>query len=388
MKFYKKYCHLVFDEYPKDPRVRRYSNVLKENGYFVIVICITNGKSPLLEKSYNEIIIRIPIKKTRGGGLRRIFEYTVFQLYATIISSLIYLFFRVRNFHVHTLPDFLVFSCIIPRLFGERVILDFHELFPEFMMQYKSYSDYNHLLIKVILFIEKISYHFANIIIVFHEPAKLILQKRIKSQKYPTVIMNGVDENEIISFTHKQSDNFKIIYNGTINFNLNLIIVLKALEIIKKKYPEDSLKISFHLFGDGPDLPNIIREAEKLKLNSVIYEGIFPFNELTQKLMDASACIIPPKKDVYSDLFYSIKMLEMIYLKIPVIASRLRTYELYYPNDCILYFTPNDENDLAKKIMMLYNKTIDVSAMTNRAFNQYQNYKWELMKERFIKLLN
>lgn len=42
---------------------------------------------------------------------------------------------RVRKsynvIHVHTLPDFLVFSTIFPKFMGAKVILDMHEITPE-----------------------------------------------------------------------------------------------------------------------------------------------------------------------------------------------------------------------------------------------------------------
>ena len=34
--------------------------------------------------------------------------------------------------HVHSVPDFLVFAAIVPKLLGARVILDIHDIMPEF----------------------------------------------------------------------------------------------------------------------------------------------------------------------------------------------------------------------------------------------------------------
>ena len=34
--------------------------------------------------------------------------------------------------HVHSVPDFQVFATLIPRLMGARVILDIHDIVPEF----------------------------------------------------------------------------------------------------------------------------------------------------------------------------------------------------------------------------------------------------------------
>ena len=34
--------------------------------------------------------------------------------------------------HVHSLPDFEVFSAAIPKLFGAKIVLDIHDIVPEF----------------------------------------------------------------------------------------------------------------------------------------------------------------------------------------------------------------------------------------------------------------
>lgn len=388
MEKFKKYCHVVFDEYPKDPRVRRYSNALKENDFSIFIVCISNSRSKNFEKLNNEYIYRVPLRKKRSGALRRLFEYSVFQICSTLLVTYIYLVHRVKTFHVHTLPDFLVFSCFIPKLFKSRIILDFHELFPEFMIQHRPSLDYHSALIKILLIQEKIAYKFADNIIVFHDPASNILQERIKSSKVPLVIMNGVDEKEMPVFKPKKSSIFKIIYNGTINYNLNLSIVVKALSVIKKTNPAAYKEIKFSIYGDGPDLNTILEKAAELEVTSVKYEGILRFTELINKIEDASLCIIPPKKDIYSDLFYSIKLIEMIYLKIPVIASRLNTYQLYYPDNCIIYFEPDNETDLAEKIVYVYNNQQNLEQMKINALNQYQNYNWDVMKIRFLNLIN
>ena len=36
--------------------------------------------------------------------------------------------------HVHNLPDFLVFAALVPRLRGASIVLDLHDLMPEFFM--------------------------------------------------------------------------------------------------------------------------------------------------------------------------------------------------------------------------------------------------------------
>jgi glycosyltransferase involved in cell wall biosynthesis len=311
----------------------------------------------------------------------------LFEIIAFFYVIRIYIKYKPEIFHIHTLPDFLVFAALIPKLYGSKIILDFHELFPEAIMQFNKEITVKSFWYKMILFLENISFNFADEIIVFHDPAKDILINRYGNKKVIITIMNGVDENEIMGFERKKNGKFIIVYNGTINYNLNLSLVIKALALIKTANPDIYNMIEFHLYGDGPDLKNILNIAKKLSIENVSYKGRVEFCEMMKKLETASLCVLPPLKDVYSDLFYSLKLIEMIYLKIPVAATRLNTYMKYYPENCLLYFDSNDEEGLAENILFAYNYPDKVLGYTENAFCEYQKYSWEIMRERYIKLV-
>jgi len=381
-------CHLFFDEFPKDSRIRRFANVLLSNNYEVYIICLSTEKKVNIENIGNLHIYRIPLKKKRGSLKRRIFEYLIFEILAFLWTTYLFFKFRIKLFHISTLPDFLIFSCIIPKLLGANLLLDFHELFPEAMLQFKPSIKQNELSYKIILFQEKLSYLFANEIIVFHDPAKDILNSRMKGAKTISTIMNGFDESELPQFSKKTStDSFRIIYNGTINKNLNLSLVLYALQVIKLSHNDIFNKIIFEIYGEGPDLQNLLNLAKKLELNNIFFGGRVSFSKMIECLQNADVCVLPPKKDIYSDLFYSLKLTEMIFFKIPVIATRLNTYKYYFPEDCILYFNSDDHLDLADKIIFTYFNKEKTKVFTYNAFRSYQKVSWDIMKIRYLDII-
>ena len=384
----KKLCHVFFDEFPKDPRIRRYTNTLLKEGFEVFIISLNDGNSNFFQKKKNLNIYRIPIKKKRGTFLSRFWEYLLFQFFATILVSYVFLRHGVMIYHNHTLPDFLVFSCILPKLFGAKIILDFHELFAEFMMQHKPNLTYSSLLIKTILLQEKLSFGFASEVIVFHEPAKEILEKRVGYKRRITIVMNGVDELELPNFNKIYVDEFRLIYNGTINFNLNLTLVIRALNLIRKKDISLYNNMGFYLYGDGPDLENILNKAKELNVDNVHYKGRLKFQEMVKELEIASACVLPPQKDIYSDLYYSIKLTEMIYFRIPVIATRLKTYLHYYPENCLIYFDSNNAEELAEKIIFTYKNRTAVNIFTVNAYHEYQKINWKIMSDRYLNVIS
>lgn len=368
--------------------MRRYVNALLAIGFQVFVICIGDDLEGSMAGAEKRLrIFRLRLKKKRSSLSRRLFEYLVFEAYALCVAAYVFVRYRVKIYHIHTLPDFLVFSCIVPRVFGARVILDFHELFPEFMMQYKPRLNYDSFLIRMILLQERLAFHFATDIVAFHDPAKEILSKRVICRKPISVIMNGVDPAEMLDIARRFDEKFRIVYNGTINFNLNLGIVVDALAYIKKNRPEVYSSIEFDLYGDGPDLANVLEKARDSGVEKVYYKGRYTFDEMMKELSCAAACVLPPKKDIYSDLYYSIKLTEMIYLKVPVIATRLNTYLKYYPEDCLYYFNSGDVRELSSVICYVYNNPNQVKERVQRAFSKYLNYSWPIMKKRYVELI-
>jgi glycosyltransferase involved in cell wall biosynthesis len=244
------------------------------------------------------------------------------------------------------------------------------------------------LVVRVLKLLERASAAFASEVIAIHDPAKNILEERVHPRRPITVIMNGVDETELPIVNRHNDGKFRIVYNGTINYNLNLSIVIRALERLRSTRDDVYQKGEFHLYGDGPDLKNILDLASRLQLRNVLYHGQYQFDLMMRELASASACILPPKKDVYSDLYYSLKLTEMIYLKIPVIATRLKTYLTYYPEDCITYFESQDLDGLVESICYVHDHPLQAEKRSQRAFAEYQKYAWPVMEKRYIDLLD
>jgi glycosyltransferase involved in cell wall biosynthesis len=383
---HKSVCHITFSEFPNDPRVRRYVSELLTKGYKVIVICIVDEYNKLSEEKENLKIIRLNVTKKRAGYIKRVYEYLMFFVKSFYYSTKVYFTDKVRIYQLHTFPDFIVFSALIPKLLGARIILDMHELTPETMMERESFN-YDHLLIKSLMLIEQLSVRFASEVITIHDVAASLLHSRNK--KKFTVIMNGVDNKEL-RLTTKYSDGyFNIIYHGTINSNLNLTLVLDALEIIKTRTVDEAGKIRFLLYGKGPDTERILSKAEVLNLkSSVIYHGVMSYENMLRELGKASALVFPPLKNVFTDICYSVKITEVINLQIPIIASRLKTLSCYYPEECFFYFDPGNAQMLAEKILEVMNNPQIVKQKTEAALRKYKSYSWDVMKQRYMKLIN
>src|SRR5215467_8584553 len=129
----KRVAMVMFSHYPADPRPRRAVEALVKEGIQVDLVCLAEGNAPRKERFEGLDVLRIPLKRRRGGKLAYIYQYSIFIL----ISSLIFAWRAVTRgydlVYVHNMPDILVLSALVPKAFGAKVILDLHDPMPELM---------------------------------------------------------------------------------------------------------------------------------------------------------------------------------------------------------------------------------------------------------------
>jgi glycosyltransferase involved in cell wall biosynthesis len=385
-----KVCHLFYEEFPRDPRVRRYVNALNNSGIQCVIICSKKKRDKLFEYWNGNAVYRIPVAKLRQNFVITFLEYLIFTFLSSVLISYLGIKYRFKIVHVHTLPDSLVFAAVFNKLFGAKLILDLHEVFPELFIARKPELE-DSFRVKILKFSERISIIFADVLITIHDNAKEIFIKRNKGiENKIHVIMNGVDPSEFKESVYEPSGKFVIIYNGTINKILNLTMVVEAVSSLKNKMDsKDFERIIFRLYGDGPSVDEILKLAETLGVkDKVEYMGFIPPPQMRKEVLKSNVLILPPLKNIYSDLFYTIKLVEMIYLKIPVIATRLNTYKRYYSEESLFYFDSGNLDQLIEKIEEVYYNKELVAKKVNNAYEDYMKVNWEIMKSRYLKIIN
>ncbi len=71
----------------------------------------------------------------------------------------------------------------------------------------------------------------------------------------------------------------------------------------------------------------------------------------------------------------------------PVVISRLKAIRHYFSDDALAYFEPNDPADLARQMVRLYRDRELRSRLVARATEEYAGIRWDLMKERYLVLI-
>ena len=163
-----KICMVAYTYYERDPRVRRDAEALIEAGYAVDVVALRDDTQSSKEIIGGVKIYRVPMSRLRGGKLSYVFTYLTFFIFASCYVSILHLRNRYRLIHVHNMPNFLVFSALLPKMMGVPVILDIHDPMPELFGSIFT-GKANSFFRTILLFEEKISFRFADQLITVHK---------------------------------------------------------------------------------------------------------------------------------------------------------------------------------------------------------------------------
>ena len=132
-----RHCMVVYAPYPLgETRVQREAEALVKHGYEVDVICLRVPGSLPVDRYKGVTIYRekfnfFPGRLKEGLGYRFL-RYIYFFFAAAFRLTLLYMRNPYTTIQVHNLPDFLVFCALIPKLSGAAILLDLHDLMPEF----------------------------------------------------------------------------------------------------------------------------------------------------------------------------------------------------------------------------------------------------------------
>jgi glycosyltransferase involved in cell wall biosynthesis len=294
---------------------------------------------------------------------------------------------RYDLIHVTSPPDLIIFSAIIPKLFGGKVILDIHDIGPEFIMKQLQLKE-NSLVVKLVLIMEKLSASFADHVITVTDS----WQARLISRSVPlpkcSVLLNVPDEDLfkrrfVTSF--KKSDSFDIYYHGSLEEHFGVDILLRAIPIMQKEI--SNLRVN--ILGNGRLLGDLQRLTEILKINNCAkFVGTVPFYDLSNVLTNADIGVVPTRATSFSNEAVSMKSLEYMSLGIPVAISRTKGHSYYFDNSMVEFFEPDNEQDLAGAVVKLYRSAEKRRSLVNNAHRFIQTNGWNQAKKAYLRIVD
>ncbi len=99
------------------------------------------------------------------------------------------------------------------------------------------------------------------------------------------------------------------------------------------------------------------------------------------------AGILPIRRDVFLDFAFPNKLPEFVITGKPVLMSRLKTIRRYFSEEALVYFEPNNAEDLARQMVRLYTDRALGTRLAARAMEEYAPIRWDVMKQRYLGLI-
>jgi glycosyltransferase involved in cell wall biosynthesis len=385
-------CILRHSNYPAELNVRREAEALLNDGYQVHVVCLREVGEAAREEVGGVQVHRLPIRHRRGRISRYLFEYNAFFVLASI--KLIWLHFkhRFRGIQVNTMPDYLVFAALVPRLMGARVVLHLHEPMPElFDTMFPGHA----WLRTLIMWSERLSLAFADHVLTVTREMRDNICARGADASKTTVIVN-VPDDQLFRFERHAGvasqisamkaergarGTFRVLCHGSIEERYGFDLIVRAIARMAKGIPG----IEFRFMGKGEFLPEVLALARQLKIERhVTYLGFVPFGTMIEEILAADVTVVPMRRNPYSVLVHTNKMFEYLALQRPVVASRLDSVVAYFPDDAISYFEPDDANDLARRLNEVIADPQASAKRVEAATRLYEAYRWSEEKQKYL----
>lgn len=379
---------LHYSFFPGDPRPRREAEALANNNYSVDTICIPHDDQKKAEKVGKINVHRITIKRKRKNKIRYIYEYSHFFLSSLLKMTALHIKNKYDIIHIHNMPDILVFCAVIPKILGAKIVLDLHDPTPEVYMT-KYGLTYSSSIIKFLIFLEKISIKFADMVITPNTKFEELFVSRSCPQSKINIIMNSPDESifqkKNIERTDSEKDKFIIMYHGFIAERNGLGIALDAISDIREKIPN----LLFKVYGDGDYTDTFLKLRNELHLEDIVqYNGAVSQEKIVDAIHTIDIGLIPNKKTPFTDINFPTRIFEYLTLEKPVIVPNTKGIVDYFNDNSIFYFDPNKPKDLSKLITRIYNKKEKITPVLLNGMDVYNKYRWKQQKQHLIKIVD
>ena len=364
---YKRACMVVYAFYESDTRVIQYAQALLGQGISVDVLSIGREGAPKFEIIDGVSVTRIQTRVVNERGkIAYLSKILRFAILSTLVLAKRHLSNPYDVVHVHSVPDFLVFSAAVPKMFGARVILDIHDILPEFYASTFGISQTS-LTFRALVLVEKIS------------------ARSVPAAKCTTVI-NYPDPSIFYPRSgSRKKRSFVFMYPGTLNWHQGLDIAVEAFA----KAAKEMSNAEFHIYGEGPTREALIALSEQLGMaDRIRFFGFLPTREVAEKMAVADVAVVPKRaSSAFGNEAASTKIMEFMSLGVPVIVSRTRI-DTHYHNDSRVQFVKSEDVEaFAHAMVRLYRDPELRKSLASNASQYIATNNWAEKKSEYLALV-
>jgi len=382
---------VVFAYYPRDPRVRRETEALIEAGHRVDVICLRHNGEPDREAVGGSQVYRLPLQHKRAGRFHYFWAYLYFICLAFFTLSILYMRKRYDLIHVHNMPDALVFSALLPRLCGCKIILDLHDPMPEvYLSKYPARA--HNLITGLIRLVERCSIRFSDLVLTVNTACRELFISRGCPRSKIHVVMNlpqdsvfGGNPADTSPDVTGKKKSFVIMYHGTVAERNGLGVALEAIDRVRDRIPNLVLEV----YGEGDFVRQFLELSRTKNLENIInYHGFAAHDKIVQAIQRADVGLIPNMATVLWEYATPTRMFEYLCLGKPVIVPRTKAIVDCFDDESLCFFESGNADSLADVLFEVYANPRRVQTVLARGISICKSkYRWVTEKQRFVNVV-
>lgn len=346
---------------PFDRRVWLEATTLTGRAYKVSVICPKGKKGK--DDAWHEYlegvhIYRYPAPLEAHGTMGYIFEFAYCWLATAMLSLWVKIFRGFDVIQACNPPETFFALAWIYKQFGCKFIFDHHDLSPEMYVAKGGNKD--GLLHRGLLFLEKLTFKTADVVITTNQSHKNIAKSRgVITDEKIFIVRSGPDLSRLIPVSPvpelKNGRPWLVCYLGEMCAQDGVDYLLRVADHIIKQ--EGRTDIQFTFIGGGPAMPDMQRLSEEMGLdNWVHFTGRVSDEDLCRYLSTADVCVDPDPYTEWSNQSTMNKIMEYMAFSKPIVAFDLRENR-FSGQEAAVYAKPNEEQEMASLILDLIEDT-------------------------------
>ncbi len=384
----KRICMMSYSHYEGDNRVMRYAEALAKRGDSVDVIAIKeNPVHPDIETMESVHVHRLLLRtrKLQQGKLSFLLPILKFWLSASFWLARRQMWRRYDVIHVHNVPDFLVFAAWLPRMFGAKIILDIHDIVPEFYASKFGISA-DSFTVHALEKMERASARFADHVIISNDLWREKYAARTGANGKCSVFVNNVDADIFRSRPRTRNDDKLImLFPGGLQWHQGLDIAIRAFQKVSARLPQ----AEFHIYGNGGVKDELVALSRELDLEKkIIFFDPVPLRQIVEIIANADLGVVPKRGNSFGNEAYSTKIMEFMSLGIPVVVSNTKIDRYYFDDSVVRFFESGNSDSLADAILEVLSNEKLRRDMVRSASEYVVRNSWESRKADYLRLVD
>jgi len=374
--------------YESDNRVLRYAETLARRGDLVEVAALRRSAKMPKEEVINGVrVFRLQDRpgKTEKSKLAFLGPVLRFLLVSSWWLTRRHLRARYDLIHIHNIPDFLVFAAWLPKLMGAKVLLDIHDIVPEFYAS-KFGEDGESRAVKALKLVERVSACFASHVILANHLWLDQYVARSAAHGKCSVFINNVDGQVFQRRRRTRLDDKRIIlFPGGLQWHQGLDIAIRAMPLVLERIP----LAEFHIYGEGGRKEELMALARELGLTEQVrFFDPRPVSEIAEVMAQADLGVVPKRADSFGNEAYSTKIMEFMSLGVPVVASSTKIDRFYFNDSVVRFFESGNPAALAEAVVEVLQKDGLRRHLISNGLDYAEQNSWQHRQHAYLELVD